>query len=91
MKELEQIMSLVNTTRLTKEDKKNLNDFLGHSKKVNLIDTLALFKFDPTWIERINRNYKAKKQAAERHDITLWNKIIREEFEILSSIKNEIT
>jgi hypothetical protein len=79
-KNFDKIMELIKRSDLSPEDKIDLTSIFSLSKNdVDLEPIANLFSEDPTWIEKINDNYKGKSAAIAAHSSVAWDKIIEDE------------
>lgn len=63
----------------TKIEKVGLILLLSKVGNEDLLSLVNLFSEDPSWVEKINENYKNKSTAVNTGNSKLWRKIIREE------------
>lgn len=76
----EKISELVKKSDLSGADKTDLIFLFSLAKKdADLEPTVKLFSEDPSWIEKINDNYKGKSAAIAARSSVAWDKIIEDE------------
>lgn len=74
------IADLIKHASLSAEDKTDLISIFSLAKKdADLEPTAKLFSEDPSWIEKINDNYKGKSAAIAAHSSVAWDKIVEDE------------
>lgn len=79
-KNFQTIIELVQRSSLSPEDKTDLIFVFSFAKKdADLAPTVKLFSEDPSWIEKINDNYKGKSVAIAARSSVAWDKIIEDE------------
>lgn len=74
------IADLIKHASLSSEDKTDLITLFSLVKQdTDLEPTAKLFSEDPSWIEKINDNYKGKSAAIAARSSVAWDKIIEDE------------
>lgn len=76
---LQKITDLILKSDISPTEQDNLINLFIESNDQDLEPILKLFSEDPSWINKINENYKSKQAAMTTGDATLWQKIVEEE------------
>jgi hypothetical protein len=85
----EKIKLSIRESPLSLPDQISLLDLFVIVNDDDLKDVADLFFEDPSWVEKINENYKAKKSALSTKDPEAWKKILETEEEQLKNIETE--
>ena len=83
----EKIKNLIAESNLELSDQIMLTELFSKTEDNKLEEVVELFSSNPSWIEKINENYKAKHEAMTTGDSELWKKIVEEEEKQLENVK----
>ncbi|MEK7193445.1 MAG: hypothetical protein AAB652_01505 [Patescibacteria group bacterium] len=86
-KDIEFIAQALRESSLSKEDQDDFLLFCFMTPKSEREPLIALIQDDPSWIQKLSINYKAKKQAIRDRNSDLLDAIVQEEQTMLSEIE----
>ena len=75
----QKIKELIQKSATPLAEQEDLLLLFAKANDQDLEPTLKLFTEDPSWIYKINENYKAKQVALATGNQALWQKIVQEE------------
>jgi|YelNatPaOPRAMG01_1025707.scaffolds.fasta_scaffold350945_2 hypothetical protein len=75
----QKIKELIQKSDIPLSEQEDLILLFAKANDQDLAQTVNLFTENPSWIRKINDNYKAKQAALATGNSALWQKIIQEE------------
>ncbi len=84
----QKIKELIRKSDISLSEQEGLLLLFIKANDQDLKPTLKLFTEDPSWIHKINENYKAKQAALATGNSALWQKIIQEEESQLKELES---
>jgi hypothetical protein len=89
MNNLQKIKDLILKSSISTLDQTSLIELFSRANDSDLENVADLFSKNPTWIEKISENYKAKQATFATGNSELWKKIIETEEKQLEEIEAE--
>ncbi len=83
---LKKIKELIEQAEISENDQKGLILLFANAHDEDLQSVFDLFSADPSWISKINNNYKAKKDSLNTANSEAWKRILEEEEKQLEGI-----
>ena len=81
----QKIHEIIETSSLTHEEKRDFTELFAQTKEDALKPVLKLLEADSTWVEKLYRNYRAKREAITTGNMDAWKDAITREKEELQS------
>jgi lipid A disaccharide synthetase len=88
MTNLQKIKELLLNSNLSQQEQDDFFVFLSGTRDTELEPMVKLFTENPIWIEKVNKNFKAKQKAVLERLAEDWQKIINEEVLELEKLEN---
>jgi len=83
MNNLKKLTQILQNSNLNEKEKKRMIEFFSQAEDKELVPAIKLFTEKPELIEIINDNYQRKIKVLKELDEKEWDKIIKEEYDLL--------
>ncbi|PCH91542.1 hypothetical protein COB18_00990 [Candidatus Kaiserbacteria bacterium] len=82
----QKIHEIIEKSNLSNEEKRDFTELFAQTKESALRPVLTLLTNDPIWIEKLYKNYRAKKDAMVTGNMEAWKDAITKEKEELELV-----
>ena len=87
---MDKIQVLLKKSNLVAEEQNELFAVLKLLPAIELNELYNFLENHPEWVDKLHHNFLTKKWAANSHDRSLWQKILKEEEIMLKEIDDKI-